>query len=270
MTDLMNHIYFFDIDNTLLDHATMAVPSSALAAIEALRRAGHTVVIATGRSYGHAKPIVDQVRPSYVITQNGARILKDDQEVLAIPLPRAPLLALFDWIRAQGHVFGINNGNEGYVSEPLPWVVEAMGSVAMAVQSDTRFYLTQDVYQGWLFFDERLDLQLYPEILRRFPEFDLVRWHPRVLDVMPRAVNKWTACQWVMAQTGFTADRAIAFGDGLNDIEMLQGVGVGVAMGNGHPSAKAAADHVAPALHLDGIATMLEELAQGRLDGQVG
>ena len=264
----MTKIYFFDIDNTLLDHATMAVPASALAAIDALRRAGNTIVIATGRSYGHAKAVVDQVRPSYVITQNGARILKDDQEVLALPLPRAPLLALFDWMHAQGHVFGINNGSEGYVSDPIPWVVAAMGSVDMAVQSDSRFYLSQDVYQGWLFFDESLDQTLYPQILERFPEFDLVRWHPKVIDVMPRAVNKWTACQWVMAQTGFTADQAIAFGDGLNDIEMLQGAGLGVAMGNGHPTAKAAADRVAPALHLDGIATMLAELAQGRLSGQ--
>ena len=264
----MKKIYFFDIDNTLLDHSTMAIPASALTAIEALRCAGNTVVIATGRSYGHAKPFVDQIRPSYVITQNGARIVKDDREVLAIPLPRQPLIDLFDWMHAQGHVFGINNGVSGYVSEAMPWVVEAMNSVDMGVQSDVRFYLAQDVYQGWLFFDESLDHDLYPQILERFPEFDLVRWHPRVIDVMPRAVNKWSACQWVMTQTGFTPAQAVAFGDGLNDIEMLQGVGLGVAMGNGHPTLKAIADRVAPALHLDGIATMIAELTQHRLSAQ--
>jgi hypothetical protein len=63
-----------------------------------------------------------------------------------------------------------------------------------------------------------------------------------------------------MAQTGFRADQAIAFGDGLNDMQMLQGVGLGIAMGNAHPELKAIADRVAPALHLDGIARMLEEL----------
>ncbi len=65
-----------------------------------------------------------------------------------------------------------------------------------------------------------------------------------------------------MAQTGFTPDQAIAFGDGLNDIQMLQGVGLGIAMDNGHPDLKAVADRVAPALHLDGIAKMLDELAR--------
>jgi Cof subfamily protein (haloacid dehalogenase superfamily) len=266
----MTKIYFFDIDNTLLDHNTNAIPDSALVAIAALKRAGNTVVIATGRSYGHAKPFIDQVRPSYAITQNGARILKGEKEVLALPLARKPLIDLFNWMRGQGHYFGVNNGDIGFISDPVPWIMEAMGTVAMAVQTDSPFYLTQDVYQGWLFFDESLDDRLYPAITERYPEFDLVRWHPKAIDVMSKAVNKWTACQWVMEQAGFAPDQAIAFGDGLNDIEMLQGVGLGVAMGNGHPAAKAAANRVAPALHHDGIATILNELALARAHGQPG
>ena len=95
---------------------------------------------------------------------------------------------------------------------------------------------------------------MMPRILEHFPCFALVRWHQTAVDVMPAQVNKWTACHWVMQQTGFTPERAIAFGDGLNDMQMLQGVGLGIAMDNGHPELKAIADHVAPALHLDGIA----------------
>ena len=65
-----------------------------------------------------------------------------------------------------------------------------------------------------------------------------------------------------MAQTGFEPHQAIAFGDGLNDIEMLQGVGLGVAMDNGHPALKAVANRIAPAMNLDGIARVLNDLAQ--------
>lgn len=254
-------IYFFDIDNTLLDHRTNAIPDSALRAIAALKRAGHTVAIATGRSFGHAKPYVEQIQPSYTITHNGARINQGEREVLSITLPRTPLNALFAWMRAEGHCFGINDTRIGYLSDAEPWLLELFETVEIEVRSDAQFYRERDVYQGWLFFDERHDAQLYPEIARRFPEFDLVRWHARAVDVVPRAVNKWTACQWVLRDTGFTADQAIAFGDGLNDLEMLQGVGIGVAMENGHPALKAVARYVAPALHLDGVATMLGELA---------
>jgi hypothetical protein len=256
----MKNIYFFDIDNTLLDHRTNAIPASALQAIARLQQAGHTIVIATGRSYGHAKPLVDQIRPAYVITQNGARILQDEQEVLTVPLARGPLIELFDWIRAQGHYFGVNHTHEAFISDLVLCALEPLKSVDMAMQADNPFYLYQDVHQAWLFFDELLDDTLVPAILARFPQFDLVRWHRTAMDVLPKAINKWTGCQWVMAQTGFRADQAIAFGDGLNDMQMLQGVGLGIAMGNAHPELKAIADRVAPALHLDGIARMLDEL----------
>ena len=43
----MKHIFFFDIDNTLLDHRTLTIPASALEAIDRLKDDGHTVVVAT-------------------------------------------------------------------------------------------------------------------------------------------------------------------------------------------------------------------------------
>lgn len=265
----MKRIYFFDIDNTLLDHQSNAIPESALAAIAGLKRAGHTVVIATGRSYGHARPFVDQIGPRYVITQNGARILKGDQEALTVPLARKPLKALFEWMQAQGHYYGVNDSEYAHISAAVPIATEPLRSVEMAVTDDIGYYLEHDVYQGWLFYDEALDATLTPEILARFPDFDLVRWHRTAVDVLPKGINKWTGCQWVLKQTGFSPQQAVAFGDGLNDLEMLQGVGLGIAMDNGHPALKAIAKRIAPALHLDGIASMLAELAQTQEPGKV-
>ena len=266
----MKRIYFFDIDNTLLDHQTKAIPDSALTAIDGLKRAGHTVVIATGRGLGQAKQAVDLISPRYIISQNGARILelvdaekdvKEAKEVMAVPLAREPLKALFAWMDEQGHYYGVNDGRFAHISAAVPIVTQPLRLVETASTDDVGWYLEHDVYQGWLFYDESLDATLTPQILERFPDFDLVRWHKTAVDLLPKGVNKWTGCQWVMAQTGFHADQAIAFGDGLNDMEMLQGVGLGIAMDNGHPTLKAIAKRIAPALHLDGIATMLAELS---------
>ena len=256
----MPRIFFFDIDNTLLDHRTQSIPLSAFAAIDGLKRAGHAVVVATGRAYSHAKPFADPIRPDYVISQNGACILRGEDTVFSAPLPRARLVALFDWMAAQGHHFGANGGTSGYLSAKTPMTTAPLETVAMPYQSDRPTHLTHDVHQGWLFFDESQDAVLIPAIRARFPEFELFRWHRWAVDVQLRAVNKWTACQWVMARTGFTPEQAIAFGDGLNDVPMLRGAGIGVAMDNGHPELKAVADRIAPAPHEDGIARMLEEL----------
>ncbi len=258
----MKKIYFFDIDNTLLDHQTHAIPPSALAAIARLRMAGHTLVLATGRSYGHARPFVEQILPDYLITQNGARILQGKREVLSLPLARTALLDLFVWMHELGHCFGVNRGESGFISAAQRSATIPLDSVKMPYQCTDRFYEYEDVHQGWLFFDEALDTQLVPQILSRYPEFDLVRWHRTGMDVMPKGVNKWTGCQWVLAQTGFRSEQAIAFGDGLNDMQMLKGVGLGIAMDNGHPELKAIARRIAPPLQQDGIARMLHTLEE--------
>ena len=69
----MKRIFFFDIDNTLLDHRTLTIPRSALSAIAALKREGHTVVVATGRSYGHARPFIEMV---WVPTTSSPRMVR--------------------------------------------------------------------------------------------------------------------------------------------------------------------------------------------------
>jgi Cof subfamily protein (haloacid dehalogenase superfamily) len=258
----MSRIFFFDIDNTLLDHRTLTIPPSAISAIDGLQRAGHTIVVATGRAYGHARPFIDQIRPAWAITQNGACILRGEEVVLSVPLPHARLVALFDWISAQGHYFGINGGDSGYLSAEVPTTLEPLATIDMPYWSGQPSPLDHDVYQGWLFFDESLDPILIPAIGARFPEFDILRWHRLAADVQLRTVNKWTGCQWVMARTGFSPAQAIAFGDGLNDMRMLQGVGLGIAMENGHPDLKAVADRIAPPIYLDGIARMLETFTQ--------
>ena len=58
---------------------------------------------------------------------------------------------------------------------------------------------------------------------------------------------------------GLKPEQVMAFGDGENDIEMIEYAGFGVAMGNACPGAKAAADYVAPGNDEDGVAKTIEE-----------
>lgn len=258
----MKKIFFFDIDNTLLDHASQRIPDSALEAIAKLKVAGHTIAIATGRGYDHAREFVAQVQPDYAITQNGARVLRGEEVVSKKALDPVAMRRLFQLMLAKGFQYGVNNGHVGRVSADVPDVSRPLESVAIAVQTDPEFYQGQDVFQGWMFFHERHDSVLIPELLQAFPEFDYVRWHPTAVDVLPKGINKMVGCHWVLADAGFDATQAYAFGDGLNDMEMLQGVGTGIAMGNAHPQLIAVADRVAPAVHDDGVARMLAQIQE--------
>jgi hydroxymethylpyrimidine pyrophosphatase-like HAD family hydrolase len=79
-----------------------------------------------------------------------------------------------------------------------------------------------------------------------------------LIEVTPLGVSKATGVDEVARPLGITAEDVVAFGDMPNDIPMLLWAGLGVAMGNAHPEAKAAADEVTAPNTDDGLARVLE------------
>lgn len=256
----MTKLFFFDIDNTLLDHKTNEIPASALQAITDLKQAGHVVAVATGRSLAHAKEFLEIISPIYAVLQNGAFILRGEHVIDKAPLAHEALMRLFELMERRGFYYGINGEEGGHVSAEVDHVMVPLDSVDIEVHSDIEHFRQAEVLQGWLFFDEALDAEFVPELKTLFPEFDFVRWHQTAVDVLPKGVNKLTGCQHVLRDAGISIDHAYAFGDGLNDMEMLQGVGVGIAMGNAHPNLKAVADRVTDAVGEHGVANMVKQI----------
>ena len=80
------------------------------------------------------------------------------------------------------------------------------------------------------------------------------------LEVLRRGVNKGQALQHVMRRYEIDLRDVVAFGDGLNDLEMLQEVGLGVAMENAYQELKVAADDIAPHHQRGGVGLYLQRL----------
>ena len=85
---------------------------------------------------------------------------------------------------------------------------------------------------------------------------------PDCLEVMHAGVHKGNAVRAVLEQNGFDMSEAIAFGDGMNDFEMLTMVGRGIVMGNAHDRLKVALPEYEQTLTSDedGVAVYLEKL----------
>lgn len=79
-----------------------------------------------------------------------------------------------------------------------------------------------------------------------------------LIEVVPVGISKATGVQQVVDPLGLTAIDVVAFGDMPNDVPMLSWAGRGVAMGNAHPDALAAADEVTVTNADDGVARVLE------------
>jgi Cof subfamily protein (haloacid dehalogenase superfamily) len=81
-----------------------------------------------------------------------------------------------------------------------------------------------------------------------------------LIEIVPVGITKATGIAEVARPQGITDDQVIAFGDMPNDVPMLLSAGHGVAMGNAHPDAIAAADEVTTSNTDDGVARVLERL----------
>ena len=87
-----------------------------------------------------------------------------------------------------------------------------------------------------------------------------VRWNENAVDILLKDNSKARGIQDIIKHFGFSIENAMAFGDGLNDVEMLETVGFGVAMGNAEPRLKPLADFVTKDIREDGILYALEAL----------
>ena len=79
-----------------------------------------------------------------------------------------------------------------------------------------------------------------------------------LIEIVPRGISKATGVEEIAAPLGITAADIVAFGDMPNDVPMLRWAGLGVAMGNAHPEAMAAANEVTAPNTDDGLARVLE------------
>ena len=81
---------------------------------------------------------------------------------------------------------------------------------------------------------------------------------PHFLEFASPEVTKASGLQFVADHLGFTAGETVAFGDGENDVEMLDWAGYGVAVENAHERVLAAADFVCPPCDKEGVAHVIE------------
>ena len=96
------------------------------------------------------------------------------------------------------------------------------------------------------------------KIEKEFPHLKFTRSSPFAADVLNPGISKLEGIRIVGQEFGFDIDEVMAFGDSDNDLEMLSGVGLSIAMGNGTTSVKAIAKHTTTSNGKDGIQKALQ------------
>ena len=251
-------LFIFDIDGTVLGN-DKAIPESTKAAIRELSKK-HEVAIATGRNRAMAIDIIKELNISNYIVWDGAAAFYHGDPIVTNNLDEKEVELMVSLADKNKHhiIFETVDDMKRRNDEPSEGMAEALKAVDHPVPSqDKDFFENQSLVQILLFYTEE-EAHLYEE--NQFEHFRFVRWHENAVDVLPVDGSKFNTIERLAKHMDFDMEDIIAFGDGLNDLEMIKHVGIGVAMGNARDEVKEAADIVTDSNMDDGILNALRLL----------
>ena len=236
-----------DLDGTLLnpDHQ---VSEHTLQTITRLYQQNVKFLIATGRHYIDVRPIADQFDfPMYLITSNGARVHNKQGEVLfRADLSSQEIDRILDISSHYTLHRNIYHEDNWYVEEENEYVRSFNQHSGFDYQL-TDFSTLEHQHICKLFFvaEHEVLLKLEKDFTEAFGDsLNITFSLPDCLEVMAQKANKGEALKAVLAQKSIAPEHCIAFGDGLNDKEMLSLVGKGVIMANAHDRLKLTLPHL--------------------------
>lgn len=253
----MKKICFFDIDGTLYN-TDKKLPESAKNAVLEARENGHEIIIATGRAPFMIKDVLEELQIDSYICFNGQYIVYKNEIVHQEALNADALNQVTKFAQTYNHPLVYMNAEKMISSLPYhPHVEESIQSLKFPhPQHEEHFHKNEHIYQALVFCLEDEEGKYHQE----FPEFKFVRWHRVSVDILPKGASKAKAIQLLIEKFGIVLAETIAFGDGLNDIEMLEAVGFSVAMGNGHEEALKRAKYITGHVDEDGLADAMRYL----------
>ncbi|KAB2337343.1 Cof-type HAD-IIB family hydrolase [Cytobacillus depressus] len=254
----MGKIVFFDIDGTLLD-SDKQLPQTTKKALQQLKENGVFVAIATGRAPFMFDKLRQELDIDSFISFNGQYVVFENEVIYKNSLPAAEIDRLVEYANKKEHALVFLNEKEMKSSAlENKFIEESIGSLKFPYpDKDIHFYKEQEIYQALVFAEEHED----KEYERNFPNFRFIRWHQFSTDVLPAGGSKAEGIKMMIDRLGFEMKDVYAFGDGLNDIEMLKTVGTGIAMGNALDEVKLAADNTTTSVESNGIWNGLKSLA---------
>lgn len=251
-------LFAFDVDGTLLN-SQKELLDSTVSAIKQLKKSGHVVTVATGRSRFLIEDILEALELETYIICNGAVAFHEHQQIFENALDRQKLLELAGFLDEKAIDLALT-GLDGICrtsSNDLPKMKEVLTVLGGVLPAQDQAYVEEnEIYQGLGFYNEQFD-STFEE---HFPDFRFVRWHKECVDVISSEGSKATTLLYLAEQLNIAQQDIIAFGDGNNDLEMLALAGVGVAMGNASEKVKSSANLVTDTNDDNGIYKALKRL----------
>lgn len=263
----MYKIAISDLDGTLLT-PMHKVSTTTKQAVDSWKKADKAFVIATGRHYIEAKRIQEDLgEPIYLITSNGARVHDPEGNIMLkqnLPTEIATTICNYDFDPSvQINLFTDHSWYANFSRKELKDM--CIDTDFFCQECDLKSIDKSNTIKIF-FYGEREKLDIIYKILNEqfAGKVNLTFSLDMCLEVMEANTNKGAAVNAVLKEMNLTEAQAIAFGDGMNDVEMLKSVGKPILMKNSQNDLLNALPEAEITLSSrdDGVAVKLNKLLQ--------
>lgn len=255
-----------DIDGTLLPEGTDRLNPEIFDVVLKLKKQGTVFVGASGRQYHSMAHLFEPVKNDMIfIAENGAYVNCRGKDILECTIEREHVARLVRQLRnVPGGCITLNARDGFYVEHKDPKFLDLIlnGYHNIVHQVEDVLAVDTEVIKVSLYMEKGIEREAqgfvsqWKDILNCAIAGDI--W----LDFMRRGVNKGNALRSIQKALSITPEETMAFGDNLNDMEMLSCAGQSYAVGNARAEVKAAAKYVTDTNVNDGVLKVLRTLLE--------
>lgn len=241
--------FFFDVDGTLLDNQTHTVPLSTLNGLRKLKELGKKCIICSGRGFIALKEIkeLDFIEWDGYILYNGALSVTKENEVLDKHCFDSNVLMELEKKSVENEIVLLYEGNEYWFNRPMNEKAE----------EGMRFFGKHDAFEIIPYSGQEVCmLMAFEDEFSAFEEIegiDILDTPHHYADIVQKGISKGNGIQVFCDYFHIPLENTMAFGDGINDLEMLEMVETSIAMGQGRQEIKNIASYVTDDVDKDGL-----------------
>ncbi|MGN0409077.1 MAG: Cof-type HAD-IIB family hydrolase [Candidatus Fimousia sp.] len=272
-------VIVMDVDGTLYNSQKKITKKTREALLQAQKQ-GIRLIVASGRPTAALKDIVDQLQMDHyhgiLVCYNGSKVIDSQtgevlyEKTISIDEGRAVLehIKKFDQVQPM-----IDHGDHLYVNDVYHNIIQINGNDFNVIEYEARsghFKLCEvdDLVDFINFPINKILTTANPEYLQTHYQ-EMIKPFQNTLNCMftsdfyveftAKDIDKAKALDTVLKPLGYKPEELLAFGDGENDISMLQYAGTSVAMANSSPKVKAIANYETASCDEDGIELFLRQ-----------